>query len=49
MALKIETVRIEKPYSINKMGTSGLRLVQEEYNRPLFLEQFAQGVADYFV
>jgi phosphoglucomutase len=42
-------VRIEKPYAIGKMGTSGLRLVQEEYNRPLFLEQFAQGVADYFV
>jgi phosphoglucomutase len=49
MALKIENVRIEKPYSINKMGTSGLRLVQEEYNRPLFLEQFTQGIADYFV
>jgi phosphoglucomutase len=47
--MKIENARIEKPYSISKMGTSGLRLVQEEYNRPLFLEQFAQGVADYFV
>jgi phosphoglucomutase len=49
MPLKIETARIEKPWSIGKMGTSGLRLVQEDYNRPLFLEQFAQGVADYFV
>jgi len=49
MALTIETVHIEKPYPIGKMGTSGLRLVQEEYNRPLFLEQFAQGVAEYFV
>ena len=47
MALRLETVQIEEPYSIGKMGTSGLRLVQEDYNRPLFLEQFTQGVADY--
>ncbi len=30
------------------MGTSGLRMIQDEYNKPLFLEQFAQGIADYF-
>ncbi len=49
MALKIETIRIEKPFVIKKMGTSGLRLVQEDYNRHLYLEQFAQGVAAYFL
>ncbi len=49
MALKIETIRLDKPYTIKKMGTSGLRLVQEDYNRHLYLEQFAQGVAGYFL
>eukprot|EP00755_Sulcionema_specki_P027641 Sspe_Gene.88208::Locus_60269_Transcript_1_1_Confidence_1.000_Length_2169::g.88208::m.88208/K01835/pgm; phosphoglucomutase len=35
-------------YTIAAMGTSGLRLKQADYNRPGFLEQFAQGVARYF-
>jgi phosphoglucomutase len=46
--MKIEKIPIENPYQINKMGTSGLREKQEVYNRPLFLEQFGQGIADYF-
>lgn len=46
--LKIEKNEIVDPYTIGKMGTSGLRLVQEQYNRPFFLEQFTQGIAEYF-
>ncbi len=30
------------------MGTSGLRLTQENFNKPLFLEQFLAGVIAYF-
>lgn len=42
------TIKIENPYDIDKMGTSGLRMTQEKYNRPLFIEQFAQGLASFF-
>jgi phosphoglucomutase len=49
MGLEIQTLRIEKPWHVKKMGTSGLRLVQEDYNRHHFLEQFTQGVAAYFL
>jgi phosphoglucomutase len=44
----MQTVQISNPYSVKKMGTSGLRLVQEEYNKDGFLEQFIQGIASYF-
>ncbi len=44
----IQTITLDNPYQIPKMGTSGLRLTQEAYGRPGFLEQFAQGIADYF-
>ncbi len=44
----IETHEIVTPFTISKMGTSGLRLKQEIYNQPLFLEQFSQGIALYF-
>ena len=47
--LALETVSIDQAYAIAEMGTSGLRLSQEQYNRPLFFEQFVQGIADYFV
>lgn len=46
--MNIKKILIHKPHSINKMGTSGLREKQEIYNEPLFIEQFAQGIADYF-
>jgi len=46
--MTIRTIKIDTPHQIRKMGTSGLRMIQEEYNRPLFLEQFSQGIADYF-
>ncbi|HRX14680.1 MAG TPA: hypothetical protein P5123_00035 [Spirochaetota bacterium] len=39
---------LPKPYQIPKMGTSGLRLKQEQYNRAGFLEQFTEGIARYF-
>ncbi len=45
---KTREILINEPYEIKKMGTSGLRQTQEVYNRELFLEQFTQGVADYF-
>jgi phosphoglucomutase len=45
---KIREIEIQKRYEIKKMGTSGLRQTQEVYNRELFLEQFTQGIADYF-
>jgi len=48
MNIPIKEIKIEKPCTIRKMGTSGLREVQEVYNQPLFLEQFAQGIADWF-
>lgn len=48
MSLPIETLHIAKPYPIAKMGTSGMRATQEAYGRPLFLEQFLQGLADHF-
>ncbi len=48
MSDKTSKIVINSPYEIKKMGTSGLRQTQEVYNRDLFLEQFAQGVADYF-
>ncbi len=48
--MNITTIEIkpEKRYSIKKMGTSGLREVQDVFNQPNFLEQFTQGIADYF-
>jgi phosphoglucomutase len=46
--MKTETINISKPFIIRKMGTSGLREKQEIYNQPLFVEQFAQGVASFF-
>lgn len=48
MPENIKEIVINKPYKIKKMGTSGLRQTQEDYNRELFLEQFIQGIADYF-
>lgn len=48
MSAAVTAYPIKEPYAIGKMGTSGLRQVQEVYNQPLFLEQFAQGVAEYF-
>lgn len=48
MKLTETVLSAENRYTIKKMGTSGLREVQEVYNQPLFLEQFAQGIADYF-
>ncbi|MDA3899484.1 MAG: hypothetical protein PF637_03080 [Spirochaetes bacterium] len=44
----METKTIETPFTIPQMGTSGLRMKQEEYNRPGFLEQFTEGIALYF-
>lgn len=46
--LILSKINLEKPYKINKMGTSGLREKQEVYNQPYFIEQFAQGLADYY-
>ena len=46
--MNIKKIQIHKPHSINKMGTSGLREKQEIYNEPLYLEQFAQGLANFF-
>lgn len=40
-------VSLEKKHSIPKMGTSGVRQVQEIYNQPFYLEQFIQGIADH--
>lgn len=40
--------RLTESYKIPKMGTSGLRLKQEQYNRSGFLEQFTEGIARYF-
>ncbi|MCP4135089.1 MAG: hypothetical protein GY754_29205 [bacterium] len=48
VALHVQKVIITQPYTIDKMGTSGLRKVQKVYNQPLFLEQFTQGIAAYF-
>ncbi|PKL39137.1 MAG: hypothetical protein CVV44_09740 [Spirochaetae bacterium HGW-Spirochaetae-1] len=44
----IKEITIDNPHAIKKMGTSGLRETQDVYNRPLFLEQFTQGIASYF-
>lgn len=44
----MKEVALSAPYTIKKMGTSGLRLTQEDYNREGFLEQFIQGIASYF-
>ncbi len=44
----IRTVKLANPYKIKEMGTSGLRLKQTEFDKPDFLEQFVQGIADYF-
>lgn len=41
-------LKADGKYEIKAMGTSGLRLKQGLYNRPGFLEQFAQGVAEFF-
>ncbi len=46
--LQIENIKLTSPFSIAKMGTSGLRQKQEVYNQELFLEQFSQGVLNYF-
>ncbi len=46
--MNIKKIKIHKQHVINNMGTSGLREKQEIYNEPLFLEQFAQGIADFF-
>ncbi len=48
MSGEVQIINIESPYKIKKMGTSGLRMTQDDYNRPGFLEQFTQGIADYF-
>ena len=45
---KIQKISISSPYRIKKMGTSGLREKQKVYNQELFLEQFTQGIADFF-
>jgi len=49
MSIAISEKSINNPYKINKMGTSGLRQTQEIYNQPFFLEQFAQGMANFFL
>jgi len=46
--MKAASIELKKPFSINKMGTSGLRQTQEVYNQELFLEQFTQGIVSYF-
>ena len=46
--LFVDEFELSESYEIPKMGTSGLRLKQEDYNRPHFIEQFAQGLAEYF-
>ncbi len=44
-----KTREIVKKHTIPAMGTSGVRLKQEIYNQPGFLEQFIQGIADHFL
>ncbi len=48
LGIKNNHVRLTKPHDVKKMGTSGLRLTQDDYNRPLFFEQFIEGIARYF-
>jgi phosphoglucomutase len=49
MELSVTSSPFIKKYKIPAMGTSGVRLVQEIYNQPGFLEQFIQGIAEYFI
>ncbi len=44
----IHVILLANAYQIRKMGTSGLRETQDVYEQPFFLDQFTQGVADYF-
>ncbi len=46
--IKIQEIPIKKAHAIKKMGTSGLRETQDVFNRPLYLEQIAQGIALFF-
>lgn len=45
---RVSTILLPSPYRIRKMGTSGLRETQEVFQQPMFLDQFTQGVADFF-
>lgn len=46
--IDVKSITLDSPYEIKMMGTSGLRMTQEDYNRPGFLEQFCEGIARYF-
>lgn len=44
----MQTIQLNQPYIFPKMGTSGLRLVREEFDQPHFLDQLVQGLANYY-